>query len=363
MLFWRKKAEPKPAEPAIHHAMFGFFKKLRGKSSPAPSRASSPEKRQQFQAQFGTLLIQQALANSMGLLSGALLSGEGAKALTNIWNKLWAVNHPDEPPMKPDGLNVDVCRERNLVLAIITFPTLAAAGAARIGVIVLGPCEDPKWGAEAREKLPFRYFVLRNAPNGRSLVEEWTSDSPIPLGPGPAPHAAFFVEWVLHHQLGRPMGDDAYMTIRRGDEAMAAAIERARRALPRVLQRFVAGELEGMAFTVKVAVRDGEQREFFWLSDTVYADGKFSGIIDAEPSVSTIKRGDRWTAPLEEVVDWMFAREKKMHGNYTLRALLPQMPPAEAAKYRAVLAEAEPDEQKTGDGSHTSDCRAGGFSF
>jgi uncharacterized protein YegJ (DUF2314 family) len=350
--------------------MFGFFKKRPGKPAPspapapAPTRVPSQEKRQQFQACFGTQVIQQALANSIGALSGAILGGEGTKALTNIWNKLWAVNLPDEPPMKPDGLTVDVCRERDLMLVIITFPTLASAGAARVGVIVLGPCEDPKWGAEARETLPFRYFVLRNAANGRSLVEEWTSDTPTPLGPGPAPHAAFFVEWVLHHQLGRPMGNDASMTIPRGDDAMAAAIERARRELPGVLQRFVAGKLGGTAFTVKVAVRDGEHREFFWLSDMVYADGKFSGIIDAEPGmVSTIKRGDRWTAPTEEVVDWMFACDKKMHGNYTLRALLPQMPPAEAAKYRAVLAEVEPDEPGAGAGSHSSDPRAGGFSF
>jgi len=33
------------------------------------------------------------------------------------------------------------------------------------------------------------------------------------------------------------------------------------------------------------------------------------------------------------------ARNQKMYGNYTLRALLPKMPQHEAAKYRAVLAD------------------------
>jgi hypothetical protein len=37
----------------------------------------------------------------------------------------------------------------------------------------------------------------------------------------------------------------------------------------------------------------------------------------------------------------MYAANQKMHGNYTLRALLPKMPPHEAAKYRAVLADEE----------------------
>jgi uncharacterized protein YegJ (DUF2314 family) len=315
--------------------MFGFFKKRAPQSSPAP--APSPDEKQQFQVYFATKLIQNTLASSIAGLSGAVLAGDGAKVLANIWTKLWLAQFPDEPPMKPDGLTVEALRERDLVLVVITFPPLSAVGAAHFGIIILGPCEDPEWGADARENLPYRYFVLRHGAI-RSFVEEWTSDTPTPLGPGPAPHVAFFVEWVLNHAV-RPSAD-ASITIPKGDDAMAAAIERARRELPRVLQRFVSGELRDNSFTVKVAVREGDDAEYFWLSDTAFADGKFSGIIDADPQmVSSIQRGDRWTAPLEDVVDWMFARDQKLFGNYTLRALLPQMPPGEAAKYRAVLAE------------------------
>jgi uncharacterized protein YegJ (DUF2314 family) len=106
-----------------------------------------------------------------------------------------------------------------------------------------------------------------------------------------------------------------------------------------VLQRFVAGELRDANFTVKVAVKDAGVTEHFWLSETTYSDGRFSGIIDADPSTSIIKRGDRWTAPIEDVTDWMYTRNQKMYGNYTLRALLPGMPSDEAAKYRPVLAD------------------------
>ena len=47
----------------------------------------------------------------------------------------------------------------------------------------------------------------------------------------------------------------------------AAAIERARRELPAVLQRFIAGELHDALFTVKVPIKDKGAVEHFWLSD------------------------------------------------------------------------------------------------
>lgn len=122
--------------------------------------------------------------------------------------------------------------------------------------------------------------------------------------------------------------------------SFAAAMDRARRELPGVLQRFQAGELEGAGFSVKVPVRDGEQLEYFWLADTSYAEGCFSGFIEDEPvEVSTVKLGDRWTALAQDVVDWMYSRDEKMHGNFTLRAVLGQMAPEHAGRYRALLAD------------------------
>jgi uncharacterized protein YegJ (DUF2314 family) len=37
--------------------------------------------------------------------------------------------------------------------------------------------------------------------------------------------------------------------------------------------------------------------------------------------------------------DWMFMRDGKMHGNYTMRPLLKTMPAEQAAKLRSMLAE------------------------
>ena len=51
-----------------------------------------------------------------------------------------------------------------------------------------------------------------------------------------------------------------------------------------------------------------------------------------------MKIGQPWTIKKEKISDWMFMREGKMHGNYTLRPLLKTLPEKEAAKLRSILA-------------------------
>lgn len=311
--------------------MFGLFKKRKPEPSPLPSRTNN------FQPFFATKWIHSALTSSIAGFSGAVLCGDGTKVVTNLWKKIWSSSYPNELVMPSDGLTVDAFQVSDRLLVLISFPPPTDSGGAYFGVVVLGPCDDPNWGPEARQNLPFRYFVLFRAASG-TTVEDWTTDPPVPLGHGPDPQSSLFVEWVLNHAMSS--AGIATVAVRSGTEDVAAAIARARSELPAVLQRFVAGELHDMGFTVKVPIIDGEFTEHFWLSDTSFADGQFSGVIDADPqSVSTVKRGERWTASVEDVTDWMYVYNKKMHGNYTLRTLLPKLPPHEAAKYRALLAD------------------------
>lgn len=78
----------------------------------------------------------------------------------------------------------------------------------------------------------------------------------------------------------------------------------------------------------------------FWLSDLIYKNGEFEGTINNDPGfVSNVEFGQKWTIKKAEISDWMYMRNKKMHGNYTLRPLLKTMPEDEAAKYREMLAD------------------------
>jgi uncharacterized protein YegJ (DUF2314 family) len=55
--------------------------------------------------------------------------------------------------------------------------------------------------------------------------------------------------------------------------------------------------------------------------------------------VKNVKIGQKWKIKKEDISDWLFMRDGKMHGNYTMRPLLKTMPKDEAAKFRSMLAE------------------------
>lgn len=138
---------------------------------------------------------------------------------------------------------------------------------------------------------------------------------------------------------GGDLHEDKVAMVKDGDAEMTAAITRARARLPefwRELEASSAGEV----FSVKVPVRDAAGTEFFWLADLTRANGRVSGRLDNRPNiVTTVKEGQRLEVAESEVVDWLYLRGGKMYGNFTVRPLLPQLPPDQAAQIRAMLAE------------------------
>jgi uncharacterized protein YegJ (DUF2314 family) len=121
------------------------------------------------------------------------------------------------------------------------------------------------------------------------------------------------------------------------EQEMEAAIARARSEVDSFIAELSKGN--GSDFAVKVPIQDKEETEHFWLTDIVYRNGKFEGVIGNDPGmVTNVKSGQKWTVKKSEISDWMFMREGKMYGNYTLRPLLKTMPEEEAAKLRSILA-------------------------
>ncbi len=134
-------------------------------------------------------------------------------------------------------------------------------------------------------------------------------------------------------------GDDPETLVRGGYDAeeMDAAIHRARSEVDTFIEALDAGQ--GNTFSVKAAIEDGGEVEHFWLTDVAYRDGEFRGVIGNEPGVVTnVEFGQEWTVAREEITDWMFLRDERIHGNYTIRPLLSTMPEDEAAFWRSKLA-------------------------
>jgi uncharacterized protein YegJ (DUF2314 family) len=122
------------------------------------------------------------------------------------------------------------------------------------------------------------------------------------------------------------------------EAAMNAAIARARSEVDGFISTLE--KRDGSGFGVKAPVQDKGETEHFWLTGVTYRDGEFEGKIGNDPGVVTnVEFGQTIRIKKEEISDWMFMRDGKLHGNYTLRPLLDRLDPDEAARYRALFAE------------------------
>ncbi len=122
------------------------------------------------------------------------------------------------------------------------------------------------------------------------------------------------------------------------EQAMEAAIARARAEADSFIREL--SKPTGTNHAVKAAIDDGGKVEHFWLTEVSFQDGAFAGTINNEPGiVGNVKMGQQWTVKKDDISDWLFMRDGKMHGNYTMRPLLKTMPAEEAAKFRSILAE------------------------
>ena len=121
---------------------------------------------------------------------------------------------------------------------------------------------------------------------------------------------------------------------------MTAAIATARAKLPefwRAFEQRAHGESE---FSLKVEISDANGTEHFWLTDIEKKNGKIYGTINNEPQiVGCVTLGQRIEVLPDRISDWLYLRDGKMIGNYTLRPLLKRMPEEKAAALRAVLAD------------------------
>ena len=121
------------------------------------------------------------------------------------------------------------------------------------------------------------------------------------------------------------------------EQEMNAAIARARSEVDTFIAEMA--KKNGEDFAVKAPIEDQGRTEHFWLADVVYSNGEFQGKIGNDPGiVGNVRIGQPWTIKKEQISDWMFMRDGKMHGNYTMRPLLKTLPEKEAAKLRSMLA-------------------------
>lgn len=121
------------------------------------------------------------------------------------------------------------------------------------------------------------------------------------------------------------------------EKKMVAASERAIREVDFFIKDLKLGRSNH--YSVKVPIEEDGTVEHFWLIDIVFSEDKFFGTINNDPGmVSNVKFGQKWSVGKNEISDWMYMRNGKMYGNYTIRPLLATMPEEQAKRFRAIFA-------------------------
>lgn len=125
------------------------------------------------------------------------------------------------------------------------------------------------------------------------------------------------------------------------NEAVNAAIAQAKATLPQFFARLANPQPgdSGLLIKIRFDKRLGDgSGEHIWGKDIVSNGNTVTLTIDNDPrDVKYIKRGDRVTVPVADATDWLYERDGKYQGAYTVRALLPFMEPAAAARMRECL--------------------------
>jgi uncharacterized protein YegJ (DUF2314 family) len=140
----------------------------------------------------------------------------------------------------------------------------------------------------------------------------------------------------LHAQLSP---DNNFTYRKANDPAMAAAIAKARASIQTFwdnLENPKSG-VDGFAIKVGLPTRSGEL-EHIWVGNIKRQGELIIGLLDNDPrDLEGLKAGSSVTFKSEQISDWLFIRKGKMVGNETARVLIATLPPAEAAKLRAMF--------------------------
>lgn len=147
---------------------------------------------------------------------------------------------------------------------------------------------------------------------------------------------------VLLAAMNVPAAAQNITNVSAQNEAVNAAIAKAKSTLPVFFSRNASPQPGDSGFAVKIRYDKGRgdgSGEHIWAGDVARDGDKVTATIANEPhEIPNLAKGQRVTVPVSQITDWMYVRDGKYHGGYTIRALVPFMQPEAAAAMRKRLA-------------------------
>ena len=134
-------------------------------------------------------------------------------------------------------------------------------------------------------------------------------------------------------------GDGVYhehaLLVPQNDAEMNQAMAEARRTLPEFWKALESPE-GASGFALKIEFTDDAGTEFLWLHSIARdEEGNLQGTVNNYPNaVRNVSHGQRIEVPLDKIRDWLYVRDGKIHGNFTVQPLLARLPSEDAKKIR-----------------------------
>lgn len=149
-----------------------------------------------------------------------------------------------------------------------------------------------------------------------------------------------FVLLIALIVTGSGLGADAdrVSAVDAADKKMNAAIDAARKSLPHFWSKLEKPGHDESDFNLKVRIEDKNGAEHFWCADVRREPGKMSGVINNDPmTVKSVSNGQRVFFTEDQISDWLYLRNGKMIGNYTVRPLMRDMSKEERREIESML--------------------------
>jgi uncharacterized protein YegJ (DUF2314 family) len=123
------------------------------------------------------------------------------------------------------------------------------------------------------------------------------------------------------------------------DEEMNAAIQEAIRNYPLFEQAMQQPDSSLTDFAVKMKFAYGDDNaEHMWVSDLHLIGGQFFGVLNNDPvNIEKIKAGDTLRVIRDKISDWMYVKNGKLQGGYTLKVIYKNMNEKEKKEFRESL--------------------------
>jgi uncharacterized protein YegJ (DUF2314 family) len=118
------------------------------------------------------------------------------------------------------------------------------------------------------------------------------------------------------------------------DPEMLATMRKARAELPQFLEAVQHHDRSSHNFAVKLPFADGKQKEYIWLGEPAFENGKWYGTVDNTPEYThAVKEGERVAFDTANVADWNYTRNGELVGGYSVRLLRNRMTREERAEF------------------------------